>query len=207
MHLRGQQIPQLAVVEAQWLELQEAEVLDTDWATTGISFLKGVQLLVHPIPPPAHHHLRTAGTGTAATKGTDAVILTHSQIAASAVTSDLSFQGEVRKEGVVVAMIGIEGVEVVREDEEEVEKEEEDETWMIQLLERRGKVAVLVWISTIPTEKLRSRAEQPVSKNSFAQSLWFSPSMPWTCLMEHKRALVGRTAPLWEHVRTSPSTT
>lgn len=72
MHLRGQPIPQLAVVEAQWLELQEAEVLDTDWATTGISFLKGVQLLVHPIPPPAHHHLRTAGTGTAATKGTDA---------------------------------------------------------------------------------------------------------------------------------------
>lgn len=155
MHLRGQPIPQLAVVEAQWLELQEAEVLDTDWATTGISFLKGVQLLVHPIPPPAHHHLRTAGTGTAATKGTDAgmepflllfgycsfpacsqlkcspvcflpVILTRSQIAASAVTSDLSFQGEVRKEGVVVAMIGIEGVEVGREDEEEVEKEEED---------------------------------------------------------------------------------
>lgn len=54
------------------------------------------------------------------------MILTHSQIAASAVTSDLSFQGEVRKEGAVVAMIGIEGVEVVREDEEEVEKEEED---------------------------------------------------------------------------------
>lgn len=63
---------QLAVVEVQWLQRQEAGVLDTDWATTGIYFLKGVHLLVPPAPPPAPHPPPTADTGTAATKGTDA---------------------------------------------------------------------------------------------------------------------------------------
>lgn len=31
--------------------------------------------------------------------------------------------------------------------------------------------------------------------------------MTWTCLTEHRRASAGRTFPLWELVRTSPSTT
>lgn len=59
---------QLAVVEVQ-RRLHEAEVVDTDWVTTGISFLKGVHLLVPHVPPPAHHPLPTADTGTAAAKG------------------------------------------------------------------------------------------------------------------------------------------
>lgn len=62
---------QLAVVEVQW-RLHEAEVVDTDWATTGISFLKGVHLLAPHVHPPAHHPPPTADTGTAATKGTGA---------------------------------------------------------------------------------------------------------------------------------------
>lgn len=41
----------------------------TDWDTTGISFLKGVHLLVHLDPPPAHHHPHMAGTEIAAAKG------------------------------------------------------------------------------------------------------------------------------------------
>lgn len=63
---------QLAVVEVQWAQHQEAEVLDTDWATTGIYFLKGVHLLVPPVPPHAPRPPPTGDTGTAATKGIDA---------------------------------------------------------------------------------------------------------------------------------------
>lgn len=54
------------------------------------------------------------------------MILTRSQTAASPVTSDLSFQDEIRKDHVAVAMIEIEGVEVAREDEEEEEKPTEE---------------------------------------------------------------------------------
>lgn len=60
---------QLAVVEAQQPQRQEAEVVDTDWGTTGIYFLKGVHLLVPPVPLPAPHPPPTADTETAATKG------------------------------------------------------------------------------------------------------------------------------------------
>lgn len=60
------------MVEAQWLQLHEVGVVDTDWATTGIFFLKGARLLVRPDPPPAHHHHRMVDTGIAATKDTDA---------------------------------------------------------------------------------------------------------------------------------------
>lgn len=61
---------QLAAVEVQRLRLQEAGELDIDWATTGIYFLKGVHLLVLPVPLLAHHPLPTAETETAATRGT-----------------------------------------------------------------------------------------------------------------------------------------
>lgn len=71
LHPREHQMVHLAVVEAQLLELQEAEVVDTDWATTGIYFLKGVRPLVPPILPLAHRPPPTAETGTAVTTGTD----------------------------------------------------------------------------------------------------------------------------------------
>lgn len=61
---------QLAAVEVQWLRLQEAGEVDTDWATTGIYFLKGAHLQVLPVPLLAHHPLHTAEIETAATKGT-----------------------------------------------------------------------------------------------------------------------------------------
>lgn len=166
---------QSAVVGVQ-RQLHEAEVVDTDWATTGISFLKGVHLLVPHVRPPAHHPPPTADTGTAATKGTDAVILAHSQTAASPVTSDLSCQDEIRKGDVAAVVTEIEDVEEETGDEEEEEKPiEGDETWKkpIQLLERRGKVAMLVWISMTLTEKPKSRVEQLVSTSSFAQSPLF----------------------------------
>lgn len=201
---------QLAVVEVQWLHRQEAGVVDTDWATTGMYFLRGVHLLVPPDPPPALHPPPMADTGTAATKGIDAVILAHSQTAASPVTSDLSCHEGIREVHVVVVMTGKEAVEVESEEEEEEERQtEEGETWMIpmELWERKEKVATLVWISTTPTERPRSRAERLVSTSSFAQSPWFSPSMPWTYLMGHRRASAGRTAPLWEHARILPSLT
>lgn len=60
---------QLAVVEAQQLQHQEAGVADTDWATIGIYFLKGVHPPVPPVPPPDLHPPLTAGTETAAIKG------------------------------------------------------------------------------------------------------------------------------------------
>lgn len=144
-----------------------------DWGTTGIYFLKGVHLLVPLDPPPALHPPPTVDTETAAIKGIDAVILAHSQTAASPVIFDLSCHEEVREEHEVVVMTGIEDMEVEREDVEEgVKPTEEDEIWTIpiQLLERRGKAAMLVWISMIPTEKPRSRAEQLVFTSSFAQS-------------------------------------
>lgn len=188
---------QLAVVEAQQLQLREAGVVATDWATTGIYFHKGVHPQVHPVPPPAPHHRPTADTETEATKGIDAAIPARSQTAASPVTSDLSCHDEIREELAVVVMTGIEDVEVEREDVEGEEKPtEEGETWTIpmQLLERRGKAAVQVWTSMTPTEKRRSRAEQLDFTSSFAQSPWFSPSMPWTYLTGHRRASAGRTA-------------
>lgn len=73
--------------------------------------------------------------------------------------------------------------------------------------ERRGKAALPGWTSTIPTEKPRSRTERHASRNSFAPSPWFSPSMPWTCPTGRRRASAGRIAPLLERARTSPSTT
>lgn len=63
---------QSAVVEAQQLQHRGAEVVDTDWGTTGIYFLKGVHLLVPHVPLPAPHPPPTADTETAATKGIDA---------------------------------------------------------------------------------------------------------------------------------------
>lgn len=63
---------QLAVAEVHWLHLQEAGVVHTDWATTGISFLRGVHLLVPLIRPLAPHPPPMTDTGTAAPKGTDA---------------------------------------------------------------------------------------------------------------------------------------
>lgn len=83
------------------------------------------------------------------------------------------------------------------------------ETWKIpiQVLERREKVAVLVWISMTPTEKPKNRAEQLASTSNFALSRWSSLSQPWTCQMGRKRASAGRIAPLWEHARISPSPT
>lgn len=62
---------QSAVVEVQPLQHQEAGV-GTDWATTGIYFLKGVHLLVPPVHPLVPHRPHTAVTETAATKGIDA---------------------------------------------------------------------------------------------------------------------------------------
>lgn len=56
-----------------------------------------------------------------------AVILAHSQTAASPVTSDLSCQDEIRKEHGVVVMTGTEDEEVEREDEEEEEKPTEED--------------------------------------------------------------------------------
>lgn len=50
------------------------------------------------------------------------VILAHSQIAASPVTSDLSCQDEIRKGHVAAVMTEIEDVEEERGDEEEEEK-------------------------------------------------------------------------------------
>lgn len=58
------------MVETQQLVHQEAEV-DIEWATTGMCFLKGVHLLVHPIHPLAPHPPPTAVIETAATKGID----------------------------------------------------------------------------------------------------------------------------------------
>lgn len=113
-------------MEAQWLQLQGAEEVDTDWGTTGIYFLKGVHLLVPPIPPLALRLPPTVETGTAAAKGTGEVILARIQTAASLVTSDLNCQDEVRKEVVVVVMTGIEDEEVEREDEEEEERPTEE---------------------------------------------------------------------------------
>lgn len=128
-----------------------------DWATTGIYFLKGVHLLVPLDPPPALHPPPTVDTETAAIKGIDAgktifphqffgycgffvyfhfeiycvsvlaVILAHSQTAASPVIFDLSCHEEVREEHEVVVMTGIEDMEVEREDVEEgVKPTEED---------------------------------------------------------------------------------
>lgn len=182
--------------------------MDTDWVTTGIYFLKGVHPQVPPIPPHAPPPPPMADTGTAATKDTGEVILAPSQTAASPVILGLSCQDEVRKEHVVVVMTGIEDEGVERGDEEEEEKPtEEDETWKMLLLERKGKEETLVWISMTPTEKPRSRAEQLVSTSSCVQSPWFSPLTRSTCLTAHRRASAGRTAPLWEHVRISQSTT
>lgn len=145
---------QLAVVEVQRPQHQEAGLAGTDWATTGIYFLKEVHLLVPRAPPPAPHPPPTADTGTAATKDTDAgktlfplpffgycaglvyflfkclvslclpVIPAHSQTAAYPVTSDLSCHDE--EEDAVAVMTEIEDVEVGREDEEEEEKPTEE---------------------------------------------------------------------------------
>lgn len=59
----------MAQIVAQEVHVQphEAEVVDTDWAIIGISFPKGVHLLVLHSPPPAHHLPPLADTGTAAT--------------------------------------------------------------------------------------------------------------------------------------------
>lgn len=100
------------MVEAQLLQRPEAGVVGTDWATTGIYFPKEAHLLVRPAPPPTHHPPPMGDTEIAATKGIDAVILAHSQTAASPVTSDLNSHDEIREEHEVVVMTGIEDVEV-----------------------------------------------------------------------------------------------
>lgn len=62
------------------------------------------------------------------------VILAHSQTAASQVTSVLSCHDGVSEEHVVVAMIGIEDVEVEREDVEEEKPTEEDGKLMLDYI-------------------------------------------------------------------------
>lgn len=62
------------------------------------------------------------------------VTLTHSQTAASPVTSDLSCPDVVRKEDVVVVMTRIEDVVVEKEAEEEEEKPTEEDGILINML-------------------------------------------------------------------------
>lgn len=141
------------MVEVQWLQLLEAGG-DTGWATTEMYSLKGVLLLVPLVLPPILRPPPMAVTGTAATKDTGEgqscgfyggpclcfgeiakqtthvfvlpVILTHSRIAASRVTSDLSCQDEIRKGVEDVVVTGIEDVGVEKEDAEEEKPTEED---------------------------------------------------------------------------------
>ena len=70
------------------------------------------------------------------------VILGHSQIVASRVTSDLSCQEETRKEHVVVVMTEIEDEELEREVEEEEEKPTEEDGKSVNMLLQNHKSPV-----------------------------------------------------------------